>query len=173
MTNIAPSLTPLYKPAVYAQLCTRPDISLYVALQKDITLSSRTFTLSPNLSGFFGFTVENNQVFVGIPDCLWDLLSGLNFQTFSTDFNYLNLYYQVDEESVNKIRTATGFEDKLHLSSAELQLRIPVRPSNIKTIKGSVVLHLVHMDSNLVALEGEGQTISISKKLSEDLLNGS
>ncbi len=167
MSNITPSASPLYKPAVYAELCSRPDITLFVALQHDISLSSKVMTLSPNLAHYFGFHIDRNQVFVGISDTLWPVFKQINFQSFQFNANYLHLYYQVDLDVVNHIRTATGFKERLSLTTDELQIRIPTRSFNGKKINSSVVLHLVHMDNTGVAVAGEGEQISISKKLSQ------
>lgn len=171
MSDITPSASPLYKPAVYAELCSRADITLFVALQHDVKLESKKMTLSANLAQFFGFKLDRNQVFIGVPDSLWPLFSKINFQSFIYHRNFLHLYYQVDLEKSSQYRTATGFAEQLTLSTEELCMRIPMRSFNGNQINSSVVMHLVHMDDELVRIEGNGEQISISKKVTQGVID--
>ncbi|ACH64749.1 hypothetical protein ACTFQF_00115 [Aliivibrio fischeri] len=168
--NIAnPSLPSLYKPAVYASLCSRADVTIFVALQNDINLSDGCMTFSPAISNFFGFKSDNTQCHIGIPDELWSKFSQINFQSFSVTTNYLSLHYHVDEEHVNSYRTAIGIEKEIHLSGKELIIRLPLRKKNSIEIQACVVLHLHHMSSTGEVIEGENQQISITKKHMEKL----
>lgn len=171
MTKIAPLPSPLYKPAVYAELCQRADITLFVALQNDIKLSPRCLTFSPNLATFFGLIIENGQIFLGVPDAIWALLKSIDFHSFSIEQNYLFLHYKVDTETTNQVRTATGLESRMALSSCELVIKIPVRPPNAAAINQNVVLHLIHMDEHQHAIAGKAHKRSISKKLNTEVYN--
>lgn len=164
MNVINPSLTPLYKPAVYASLCSRADITLFVALQNDIDLSNKIMTFSPSLSNYFGFKSDNTQCHVGVPDELWAKFSQIDFQCFSISLNYLSLHYHVDEEHVSSYRTAVGMEKEIHLSGSELTIRLPLRRKNALEIQACIVLHLHHMSPDSEAIEGQNEQISITKK---------
>lgn len=171
MSKIAPLPSPLYKPAVYAELCQRADITLFVALQNDIKLSPSCLTLSPNLATFFGLIIEDGQIFLGVPDAIWALLKSIDFHSFSVERNHLCLHYKVDTETTNQVRTATGFESRMELSSCDLVIQIPVRPPNATAIKKHVVLHLIHMDEHQHAITGKAHKRSISKKLNTEVFN--
>ncbi len=140
--------TALYKPAVYAKLLNRADISLAVLLQNDIEMSDKSLVLSQHLSSHFGLIIDGMNVYVGVPTKLWEGFERINWQSFSidTDELYLVLYFDIDVERESMTRTSFGNHSTTKATVDRLTLKFPCSPLSINQLSNCSFVHICEMD---------------------------
>ncbi|CCO46832.1 conserved hypothetical protein [Vibrio nigripulchritudo SOn1] len=141
--------TPLYKPAVYAKLLNRADISLAVLLQNDIQMYDKSLVVSQHLSSHFGLAFDGMNVFVGVPHQLWEGFERINWQSFSVDESelYLVLNFDVDVERTITNRTSFGNHSETKAMVDRLALKIPYTPVFDEQLSNCSFVHICEMSN--------------------------
>lgn len=142
--------TPLYKPAVYAKLLGRSDVSLALLLQNDVEMSTHDMSCSIHLSTHFGVLFDGINAFIGVPNKLWEAFSTIDWQAFelNSDELQLQLYFDVDVERVEEFRASFGTTSDVIQSVDRLSYTFPIAPIHVKKLKSSAFLHLCEMDEH-------------------------
>ncbi len=154
----------LYKPAVFAKLLNRADVSLFTELQKDVVLQKNSLELSHFFSSHIGFSLDGMNVHLGIPKLLWSAFKRFNWQTYDInyDFGRLILYYDVEVERVKTMHRSYGEVSRSEINADRLKLIIPCHPVYLSKLKKTSILHICCMNDEQERDEAE-PPVSITK----------
>lgn len=157
--------TPLYKPAVYAKLLNRPDISLFLTFQNDIEMHEMSMSLSEHLTCHIGCHVENLNAYIGIPTNLWRAFRRINWQSFELDSerNALVLHFHVDIEHVESAELSYGQIENKSLAVHSLNVRLPIHLVLLAKLSQCTILHLCSMDEHCEKSNDSSDQITITK----------
>ena len=142
--------TPLYKPAVYAKLLGRSDISLALLLQNDVVMSDKSICASEHLASHFGLVFDGINVFIGVPYKLWEAFSTIDWQAYDIDEEAcsLRLLFNVDVERVECFKTNYGKISDTKQDVDRLSFVLPCSFSYTRKFAKSAILHICEMDEH-------------------------
>ncbi|MDN3661099.1 hypothetical protein [Vibrio agarivorans] len=134
----------LYKPAVYAKLLNRPDVSLFTEFQHDMVLQKNSLEMSNYFASHIGLIVDGINAYLGVPKALWGAFGRINWQSFSVvdDLSVLNLYFDVEVEKQKVLKRSYGQESTSSLEVDRLKMVIPLHPCHSDELIRSSILHI-------------------------------
>lgn len=143
---------PLHKPAVYAKLLGRPDVSLFAEFEKDVVLQKNQLVFSHNFASHFGIQADGINVYIGVPEKLWEAFKRINFQNYSLDSDsaQLQLHYDVEVESKIEHTRSYGVDVETVMKAERLSLVFPCHPLIFAQVERTNICHVCCMTSELV-----------------------
>ena len=149
MENIRKSS--LYKPAVYAKLLNRPDVSLFTEFQHDIVLQKNALLMSNYFASHIGLVIDGINAYLGVPKTLWGAFGRINWQSFSVleDLSELHLYFDVEVEKQRVLKRSYGNESTSSMEVDRLKLIVPLHPCHADEMSRSSILHICCINDSL------------------------
>ncbi|WP_318515594.1 hypothetical protein [Photobacterium leiognathi] len=152
----------LYAPALYAEKSDYWDVGLFIQLQNNAVIKENEIAFDAIVSACIGMNISGNQLFIGMPEVLFEYVVNLGFTRFEIKKARLYLYYKVEQQIEKIVKTHVGKKKQLNSLIIEQAISFSIFNQDPKNnINDAYLCHIWSMDENKVANSENG--ISLTK----------
>lgn len=153
----------LYAPALYAEKSSCWDVALFLLLQNNVTIKPNEIAFDAIVSASIGQKINNNQLFLGIPDVIHEYLLKMQLTRFEIKSNRIFFFYHVEQQTKHSIKTFTGYKNKYvtHVIEQAISFFIFNQDPTIESLSYLYICHLWSMNKDKYSNSENG--ISLTK----------